>query len=213
MLYLSDITAGYAGGPALFTALSLSVAAGELRLVQGASGCGKSTLLGLICGTAPSTLRWSGEVMLNGRPIGGLPAEQRRIGLMFQDALLFPHMTVGDNLAFGLAGRHRSDRQARVAEALEIAGLAGFSGRDPATLSGGQAARVALMRTLLAEPDALLMDEAFSALDPERRRRFGNFVREQVETRGIPALLVSHDPGDAGLADGDPVRLSAEASG
>lgn len=213
MLHLSDITAGYGEGSPLFAGLSLSVAAGDMRLVQGASGCGKSTLLGLICGTAPPDLRWSGEVTLNGRPIGALPAEQRRVGLMFQDALLFPHMSVGDNVAFGLAAHYRMDRQTRVVEALEIAGLAGFGDRDPATLSGGQAARVALMRTLLSEPDALLMDEAFSSLDPERRQRFGNFVREQVKTRGIPALLVSHDPGDASLADGAPIFLASAGSG
>lgn len=213
MLHLSDITAGYADGPPLFEGLSLSIAAGELRLVQGPSGCGKSTLLAIICGTAPSQLSWSGAVTLNGRAIGSLPAEQRRVGLMFQDALLFPHMTVGDNLAFGLAAHHRQDREDRIAAALEIAGLAGFGERDPATLSGGQAARVALMRTLLAEPDALLMDEAFSALDPERRQAFGGFVRDQVKARKIPALLVSHDPGDAGLADSDPVRLAPPDQG
>ena len=211
MLHLSDITAAYDDGAPLFSALSLTVGGGELRLLQGPSGCGKSTLLGLICGTMPPQLRWSGAVELNGRSISGLPAAQRRVGLMFQDALLFPHMSVGDNLAFGLAAHHRQDRQARVAEALEIAGLAGFGDRDPATLSGGQAARVALMRTLLAEPEALLMDEAFSALDPERRHAFGGFVREQVRVRGIPALLVSHDPADAELADGDAVRLGSSA--
>ena len=206
MLQLEDITAGYGDAP-LFSRLSLSVARGEMRLIQGASGCGKSTLLGIICGTADAGLKWSGDVRLNDRSISPVPAEDRRVGLIFQDALLFPHMTVADNLAFGLAARHRRDRDARVAEALGIAGLEGFGGRDPATLSGGQAARVALMRTLLAEPDALLMDEAFSALDPDRRRSFGGFVREQVRLRDIPALLVSHDSGDAAFADGAPVRL------
>ncbi|MEK9962658.1 MAG: ATP-binding cassette domain-containing protein, partial [Rhodobiaceae bacterium] len=175
--------------------------------VQGASGCGKSTLLGIICGTADAALTWSGDVRLNDRSISALPAEDRRVGLIFQDALLFPHMTVGDNLAFGLAERHRRERDTAVASALGIAGLEGFGDRDPATLSGGQAARVALMRTLLAEPDALLMDEAFSALDPERRQAFGSFVREQVRLRQIPALLVSHDAGDAVFSDGKPVRL------
>ena len=207
MLQLDDITAGYGDALPLFSGLSLSVARGEMRLVQGASGCGKSTLLGIICGTADAALKWSGDVRLNDRSISPVLAEDRRVGLIFQDALLFPHMTVADNLAFGLAARHRRDREARVAEALGIAGLEGFGGRDPATLSGGQAARVALMRTLLAEPDALLMDEAFSALDPDRRRSFGGFVREQVRLRDIPALLVSHDSGDAAFADGAPVRL------
>ena len=207
MLQLDDITAGYGDALPLFSGLSLSVARGEMRLVQGASGCGKSTLLGIICGTADAALKWSGDVRLNDRSISPVLAEDRRVGLIFQDALLFPHMTVADNLAFGLAARHRRDRDGRVAEALGIAGLEGFGGRDPATLSGGQAARVALMRTLLAEPDALLMDEAFSALDPDRRRSFGGFVREQVRLRDIPALLVSHDSGDAAFADGAPVRL------
>ena len=207
MLQLEDITAGYGDAP-LFSRLSLSVARGEMRLIQGASGCGKSTLLGIICGTADAALKWSGDVRLNYRSISPVPAEDRRVGLIFQDALLFPHMTVADNLAFGLAARHRRDRDARVAEALGIAGLEGFGERDPATLSGGQAARVALMRSLLAEPDALLMDEAISALDPERRQAFGGFVREQVRLRNIPALLVSHDAGDATFADGTPVRLA-----
>ena len=207
MLQLEDITAGYGDVP-LFSRLSLSVARGEMRLIQGASGCGKSTLLGIICGTADATLTWSGDVRLNDRSISALPAEDRRVGLIFQDALLFPHMTVGDNLAFGLAARHRRDRDTAVADALCVAGLEGFGERDPATLSGGQAARVALMRSLLAEPDALLMDEAFSALDPERRQAFGGFVREQVRLRNIPALLVSHDAGDATFADGTPVRLA-----
>ena len=207
MLQLEDISAGYGDAPSLFSGLSLSVARGEMRLVQGASGCGKSTLLGIICGTADAALNWSGDVRLNDQSISALPAEDRRVGLIFQDALLFPHLTVGDNLAFGLAERHRRERDTAVASALGIAGLEGFGDRDPATLSGGQAARVALMRTLLAEPDALLMDEAFSALDPERRQAFGSFVREQVRLREIPALLVSHDAGDAVFSDGKPVRL------
>ena len=207
ILHLQDICAGFAGQPSLFSKLTIHVAGGELRLVQGPSGCGKSTLLGIISGALPPGLDWSGQLALNGVDIGGCAPEDRRVGLMFQDALLFPHMTVGDNLAFGLASRHRRDRHERINAALAVAGLAGFADRDPATLSGGQAARVALMRTMLAEPEALLMDEAFAALDPDRRREFGGFVRDQIRDRGIPALLVSHDAGDAAFADGDPVRL------
>jgi putative thiamine transport system ATP-binding protein len=161
----------------------------------------------VISGAGDSAVRWTGQITLNGVDIASLPAEQRGVGLMFQDALLFPHMSIGDNLAFGLAARHRRDRAAHVQAALVAADLSGFADRDPSTLSGGQAARVALMRTLLAEPQALLMDEAFSALDPELRHGFGMFVRDQIRDRQIPALLVSHDPADAVLADGVPVRL------
>ena len=205
--HIENMSASFGSEAPLFSGLTVRVAGGELRLIQGASGSGKSTLLGIISGTALPALRWTGQVSLNGSDIGGRPAEDRRVGLMFQDALLFPHMTVGDNLAFGLASRHRHDRQDRIRAALDVAGLAGFADRDPATLSGGQAARVALMRTLLAEPDALLMDEAFAALDPHLRRDFGGFVRDQIRDRAIPALLVSHDAGDAAFADGEPVHL------
>ena len=207
MLQLRALTIAFDGQAPLIEGLDVLVPSGELHLLQGPSGCGKSTLLGVISGAGNAVVRWTGEISLNGTDISRLPAEQRGVGLMFQDALLFPHMSVGDNLAFGLAARHRRDRAAHVEAALAAADLTGFAGRDPASLSGGQAARVALMRTLLAEPKALLMDEAFSALDPELRHGFGMFVRDQIRDRQIPALLVSHDPADAVLADGVPVRL------
>jgi putative thiamine transport system ATP-binding protein len=207
MLCLRDITISIASETPLISGLSVDIAAGSLRLIQGASGSGKSTLLSVICGTADRNVRATGDVLLNGQMVSGLDAEDRRIGLMFQDPLLFPHMTVGDNLAIALAAHHQHDRKARVSAALELAGLAGFEDRDPATLSGGQAARVALMRTLLAEPEALLMDEAFSALDPDLRHAFGGFVRTQIRDRGIPALLVSHDAADAVFADDGIIRI------
>ena len=209
MLQLRNLTIAYAGQPSLIERLEVTVPAGELHLLQGPSGCGKSTLLAVIGGTMDDTVQWSGRISLNGVDISSLPAEQRGVGLMFQDALLFPHMSVGDNLAFGLAARHRRDRVARVQAALEAADLRGFADRDPASLSGGQAARAALMRTLLAEPQVLLMDEAFSALDPALRQGFGMFVRDRIRDRQIPALLVSHDPADANLADGAPISLTA----
>ena len=209
MLQLRNLTIAYAGQPSLIERLEVTVPAGELHLLQGPSGCGKSTLLGVIGGTMDNAVQWSGRISLNGVDISSLPAEQRGVGLMFQDALLFPHMSVGDNLAFGLAARHRRDRVARVQAALQAADLPGFADRDPASLSGGQAARAALMRTLLAEPQVLLMDEAFSALDPALRQGFGMFVRDRIRDRQIPALLVSHDPADANLADGEPISLTA----
>ena len=208
MLTLKDISISYAGvGSSLIDGLSVSIASGSLRLVQGPSGCGKSTLLSVVSGTAPPSVNWSGDVLLNGMSVTSLRAEDRGIGLMFQDPLLFPHMSVGDNLAFGLAAQYRCDRRQRIEAALKVAGLEGFADRDPATLSGGQAARLALMRTLLAEPKALLMDEAFSALDPDLRQSFGQFVLSQIRERNIPALLVSHDAGDASFADDGVIRL------
>ncbi len=208
MLILKDLSIGYdEGGSSLIAGLSVSIANGSLRLLQGPSGCGKSTLLSVVSGTAPPSVNWSGDVLLDGLSVTSLKAEDRGIGLMFQDPLLFPHMSVGDNLAFGLAANYRRDRRQRVETALEMSGLAGFADRDPATLSGGQAARLALMRTLLAEPKALLMDEAFSALDPDLRQSFGQFVLSQIRERNIPALLVSHDAGDASFADDDIIRL------
>lgn len=201
MLRLDDITISIGDNAPLIAGLSVDIAAGSLRLIQGASGSGKSTLLSVISGTAGGAVRAKGDVVLNGRLVSTLDAEDRRIGLMFQDPLLFPHMSVGDNLAFALAPGYRHNRQQLVTAALELAGLGGFADRDPATLSGGQASRVALMRALLAEPEALLMDEAFSALDPELRKAFGGFVCAQIRDRGIPALLVSHDAADAAFAD------------
>ena len=208
MLILKDLSIGYdEGGSSLIAGLSVSIANGSLRLLQGPSGCGKSTLLSVVSGTAPPSVNWSGDVLLDGLSVTSLRAEDRGIGLMFQDPLLFPHMSVGDNLAFGLAARYRRHRRQRVEAALEMSGLVGFADRDPATLSGGQAARLALMRTLLAEPKVLLMDEAFSALDPDLRQSFGQFVLSQIRERNIPALLVSHDAGDASFADDDVIRL------
>lgn len=201
MLCLKNITISIGKNAPLVSGLSVDIAPGSLRLIQGASGSGKSTLLSVISGTAGTSVRSQGDVLLFGRKVSGLDAENRRIGLMYQDPLLFPHMSVADNLAFALAPVHRHDRKDRISAALATADLAGFEDRDPATLSGGQASRVALMRTLLSEPEALLMDEAFSALDPDLRHAFGGFVRAQIRDRDIPALLVSHDAADAVFAD------------
>ena len=207
MLQVTDLQFGYES--TLVCGLGFSIPAGAIRLLHGPSGCGKSSLLAILSGTADPELNWRGQMTLNGVDIGHLPAARRGIGLMFQDPLLFPHMTVGDNLAFGLTSkRHgRAQRQAAVRDSLQECGLDGFAERDPASLSGGQKARVALMRALLADPKMLLLDEAFSSLDPELRQQFGQFVARQIETRNIPALLVSHDAGDKSLTSGDIIRF------
>lgn len=208
-LDLRDLSLRFRSQPPLFAPLSLSIGAGEVCTVMGPSGAGKSTLLDAVGGHLAPGFVQSGQVLLNAQPLEGLPSEARRIGLMFQDAVLFPHLSVGDNLAFGL-GRHVRGRAARaeaVAQALEQAGLPGLQQRDPATLSGGQRARIALMRTLLAKPLALLLDEPFSKLDPALRADIRSFTFEHIRARRIPALMVTHDPQDAAAAAGPVIHL------
>lgn len=197
------------GSTTLIAPLSIKVADGAVATVMGPSGVGKSTLLDAIGGHLAHGFSFSGRVLVQGRDVTALPAEARRIGLMFQDALLFPHLSVGDNLAFGLpaAIKGRAMRRAAVEDALTQAGLAGLSGRDPASLSGGQRARAALMRTLLAEPQALLLDEPFSKLDAGLRGEMRQFVFEHVRARGIATLMVTHDPEDAAEAGGAVIVL------
>jgi putative thiamine transport system ATP-binding protein len=192
------------GGRTLVRDFHLTVAPGEVTTVMGPSGCGKSSLLSYLCGTLEPAFEASGRVRLDGIAIDALPPERRRIGILFQDDLLFPHLSVGENLAFALppALRGRRERWARVEAALREADLAGFAARDPATLSGGQRARVALMRTLLAEPRALLLDEPFGKLDRHLRERVRRFVLDHARRAGLPTLLVTHDPADAESAGG-----------
>ncbi|HET8726789.1 MAG TPA: ATP-binding cassette domain-containing protein, partial [Alphaproteobacteria bacterium] len=146
---------------------------------------------------------------LDGTDIGGLPPERRGIGILFQDDLLFPHLSVGENLAFALPARiaGRSARRARVEAALAEAELDGFADRDPGTLSGGQRTRAALMRTLLAEPRALLLDEPFAKLDGPLKARLRRFVFDHARRRGLPTLLVTHDPDDAAATGGAVLAL------
>lgn len=190
-------------------ALNAMVSPGEVLSVMGPSGVGKSTLLAAISGTLDPVFDLSGRVLLHGIDITGLPIESRRVGILFQDELLFPHLTVGANIAFGLPAHVRgvAARRAAVDAALEEVGLSGFTDRDPGTLSGGQKARVALMRMLLSDPRALLLDEAFSRLDSERRAQIRDLVFSAARGRGLPVLQVTHDPGDADAAGGRVLRL------
>jgi putative thiamine transport system ATP-binding protein len=173
------------------------VAPGQVLAVMGESGCGKSSLLAYIAGTLTTAIRASGQVRLQGREVQHLPTMQRRIGILFQDDLLFPHMTVQDNLLFALpAVGTRAQRIARTDAALSGADLAGLGARWPASLSGGQRARVSVLRALLAQPQALLLDEPFSRLDAALRERFRSFVFERLRSLNIPAVLVTHDAQD-----------------
>jgi putative thiamine transport system ATP-binding protein len=198
-------------GRRLIGPLDLAIAPGEIAILMGASGAGKSSLLAFICGTLDPAFRAEGRIRLGGADIGDLAPERRRLGILFQDDLLFPHLSVGGNLAFGLpAGLSRRQRRARAAEALGEAGLAGFADRDPATLSGGQRARVALLRLLLAEPRALLLDEPFGRLDSRLRGQFRQFVFDWARAKGLPVLMVTHDPEDAIGARGKIITVGEE---
>ena len=201
---------------ALVSGLRLHVPPGEILTLMGPSGCGKSSVLAAITGTLASVseglqpLQLQGSVQLNGRELAHLPTHQRGVGLVFQDALLFPHMTVAENLLFAVpvSGTNgisltTAQCQARVQKALQAAELSGIGNRDPSSLSGGQRARVALMRALLAEPQALLLDEPFSKLDAALRAQLRPWVFAHVRERRIPVVLVTHDEQDVA----DPQRV------
>jgi putative thiamine transport system ATP-binding protein len=181
---------------ALMRGLSARIGAGEVLVVMGESGSGKSSLLAWLCGTLAPGLTASGVVRLDGREIQTLPTLERRVGILFQDDLLFPHLSVLENLLFALPAGVAAERVARAQAALADAGLADHGVRMPHTLSGGQRARVSVLRALLAQPRALLLDEPFSRLDLALRERFRAFVFERLRAQGIPAVLVTHDAHD-----------------
>jgi putative thiamine transport system ATP-binding protein len=185
-----------AGDTVLLRDLHLHIAPGTVHTLMGDSGSGKSSVLAAVCGTLASALRWQGEIRLNGQRIDTLPTRARRVGILFQEDLLFAHMTVRENLLFALPAGPQAAREALVAQALADVEMTAFLQADPATLSGGQRARVSLARALLAQPQALLLDEPFSKLDASLRQRMRDLVFGLVQQRQIPALLVTHDAAD-----------------
>ncbi|WP_304638754.1 ABC transporter ATP-binding protein [Pseudomonas sp.] len=195
ILELNEVSCGYAGHQVV-SGLSVHLRAGDIGCLLGPSGCGKTTTLRAIAGFEPIT---SGEIVLAGEVMSTAqrrtPPEQRRIGMVFQDYALFPHLTVQDNVAFGI-NRH-PDRKRIVGELLELVKLNHLGRRYPHELSGGQQQRVALARALAPDPKLLLMDEPFSNLDGELRRRLSSEVRDILKQRGISAMLVTHDQNEA----------------
>ncbi len=197
MLSVRHCSVFYAARP-LLQEINFEVAPGEVITLMGPSGVGKSTLLSWMIGALPAPFSATGELLLNGKRCDTLPTERRRIGILFQDALLFPHLNVGQNLAMAIpaAEKGRLHRQTLVEQALSDTELEGFAGRDPATLSGGERARVSVLRALLARPEALLLDEPFSRLDQALRAQFRQFVWHVASRQALPVVLVTHDEQD-----------------
>ncbi|MEN9261924.1 MAG: ABC transporter ATP-binding protein [Thermostichus sp. HHBFW_bins_43] len=180
--------------------LSLTVAAGEIFALLGPSGCGKSTTLNLIAGLLePDPVPHPGEIWLDGILLNPLPPERRHVTLLSQHSRLFPHLSVGENVAFGLKMRRipRAEREAQALRMLERVQLPGLAQRRPAQLSGGQAQRVALARALVIEPKLLLLDEPLSALDANLRQDMQELILNLQAESGVTTLLVTHDQAEA----------------
>lgn len=208
-LNATGLRLAYDGVPVL-DGVDLSVAPGEVLAVLGPSGSGKSTLLAALAGLLPLD---AGVVEFDGSDVSQVPVHRRGFGLVFQDPLLFPHLNVGANVAFGLHGLDRRRRQGRTRELLDLVGLPGFADRRVSTLSGGEAQRIALARALAPQPRALLLDEPFAALDRPLRLRLAADVAALLRRLGTPAVLVTHDEAEADAVADRVLRLAAGSGG
>ena len=195
----------------LLLSLDEQIAGGEILTVMGPSGSGKSSLLNWLTGTLPNGFTAIGEVWLNDENVSHLPTHLRHIGVLYQDALLFSHLSVAGNIAFAMPksnkNSNKKQRREKIEQALAQVGLAGMGDRHPDNLSGGQQARVALLRTLLSAPKAILLDEPFSKLDTQLRVDTRQLVFEQIRTHKLPAIMVTHDYSDAEAANGKIIHL------
>jgi putative thiamine transport system ATP-binding protein len=192
----------------LLLSLNEQVNGGEILTLMGPSGSGKSSLLNWLTGSLPSGFYADGEVWLNDSNITFTPAHQRHVGVLYQDALLFSHLSVAGNIAFAMPPGNKKQRLEKIDAALEQVGLKGLADRHPDNLSGGQQARVALLRVLLSEPKAILLDEPFSKLDSQLREDTRQLVFEQIRYHKLPAIMVTHDHSDAEAAVGKIITLS-----
>ena len=201
-LEVEGVALSYDDAP-LLVDVNLTVPPGEVVALLGPSGAGKSSLLRAIAGLQAVD---RGYVRWDGADVARVPAHRRRFGLVFQDALLFPHLDVGGNVAYGLTGA-KGPRRGRVEELLTLVDLPGYASRPVSTLSGGEAQRVALARALAPAPRLLLLDEPFGALDRELRDRLAVDVRDLLHRLGTPAVHVTHDLTEAELVADRVVRL------
>jgi putative spermidine/putrescine transport system ATP-binding protein len=191
-----DIQKSYDGEILVVKNLNLDVAKGEFLTMLGPSGSGKTTCLMMLAGFEPAT---HGEIFLNDSPINRVPPHKRGIGMVFQNYALFPHMTVAENLAFPLEVRHinKTEREQRVNRALDMVQLGAFGDRRPGQLSGGQAQRVAVARSLVFDPDLVLMDEPLGALDKNLRETMQYEIKHIHENLGLTVVYVTHDQSEA----------------
>lgn len=188
--------------------LNIKVNNGKILTIFGSSGIGKSSLINVIAGVYESNLLFTGDIILNNKKITNTLPEKRKIGLLLQDGVLFPHLSVEQNLIFGIKkSLTNKEKYLLINEHLIKANMEGFENRYPNTLSGGQKSRVACLRAILSEPDALLLDEPFSSIDPEQRNSFRLFVANQVREKKIPCILVTHDESDKLISDYEPLDL------
>ncbi|OAJ95583.1 ATP-binding cassette domain-containing protein [Vibrio bivalvicida] len=196
-LCLENLAIRKTNGDPLFSDFNLTVEPGEIVTLMGPSGCGKSTLLDAIAGHLSSEFDYSGSITLSEQRLDRLPAHKRQVGILFQDDLLFPHLTVWENLAFALPDSMKgAQRKSRAMQALKNISLSKLAESYPDQISGGQRARIALTRMLLAKPKVALLDEPYSKLDKELREQFRAWVVEQLKQANIPALMVTHDDED-----------------
>lgn len=196
-LVLQNLSISKVDGSPLFSAVNLEIKPGEVVSLMGPSGCGKSTLLDAIAGHLSDAFTFQGLIKLNGRKIESESAHLRRVGILFQDDMLFPHLCVWENLAFALPNSIKGrERKIQAMAALDRISLTQLSDSFPDQISGGQRARISLSRMLLAKPQVALLDEPFSKLDKELRSQFRDLVFEQIRKEQIPVLMVTHDDDD-----------------
>jgi putative thiamine transport system ATP-binding protein len=199
------------GDKTLIKDLSFEITDGQVLSIMGPSGIGKSSLLHFLSGSLSPNLTTTGEAFLNDEALHTKATQDRKVGLLQQMPLLFPHMSIIENLLFAIpADINKAERITMAQHALEKLGISDKANALPKELSGGQQARVALLRTLLSKPDYLLLDEPFSKLDPALRRDVRAFVLNEIRQANIPALLVTHDPEDAKAMEGECLELDRE---
>ncbi|MFT5674309.1 MAG: putative thiamine transport system ATP-binding protein [Paraglaciecola sp.] len=185
------------GGQPLFAPISFTVAPGEILTLMGPSGCGKSSLLSAIAGHKSADFSYQGTCYYQQQLLNELPAEKRNIGILFQDDLLFPHLNIWENLAIALPNHiKKAQRKAQALNTLTELNLVELANKSPMQISGGQRARISMMRLLLAEPAVVLLDEPFNKLDKSLRGNFRNWVFAQTTSRQLPVLMVTHDIAD-----------------